>query len=171
MSFETVTIGDATLRETSFNSVHFSSEKDTWATPQAFFDKQNAIHNFTLDVCAQHDSAKCATYYTAEDDAFTKPWGGIVWMNPPYGRGIGKWMQRAYEASLNGAKVVCLVPSRTDTAWWWDFALKGEIEFIKGRLKFGDAKSGAPFPSALVVFNPPLPAPPKQEQMSLEASA
>jgi site-specific DNA-methyltransferase (adenine-specific) len=78
-------------------------------------------------------------------------------MNPPYARGkngIIRWMQRAYQASLEGAKVVCLVPSRTDTAWWWDFARKGEIEFIKGRLKFGGAKSGAPFPSALVVFNP-----------------
>jgi phage N-6-adenine-methyltransferase len=138
------------------NKVHFSSKKDTWSTPQSFFDKQNAIHGFTLDVCAQHDSAKCENFYTAEDDAFTKPWEGVIWMNPPYVRGkngIIRWMQRAYEASLNGAKVVCLVPSRTDTAWWWDFALKGEIEFIRGRLKFGGKKTSAPFPSALVVFN------------------
>ena len=137
------------------NLVHFSSEKETWETPQDFFDKQNALHGFTLDVCAQHHSAKCPTYYTVEDDAFVKPWDGVIWMNPPYGRGIIRWMKRAYEASLDGAKVVCLVPARTDTAWWWEYAMKGQIEFIRGRLKFGGAKTGAPFPSALVVFNPP----------------
>lgn len=137
------------------SNVHFSSKKDTWATPQAFFDKQNAIHGFTLDVCAQHDSAKCANYYTAEDDAFTKPWEGVIWMNPPYKRYVlEKWIKRAYEASQAGAKVVCLVPSRTDTKWWWNYCMKGEIEFIKGRLKFGGAKNSAPFPSALVTFNP-----------------
>jgi site-specific DNA-methyltransferase (adenine-specific) len=137
------------------NQVHFSSQKDTWATPQDFFDKLNNIHNFTLDVCAQPDSAKCPVYYTKEDDAFTKPWAGTIWMNPPYGRQIGKWMKRAYEASLTGAKVVCLVPARTDTNWWWEFARKGDIEFIRGRLKFGGVQTSAPFPSAVVVFNPP----------------
>lgn len=135
-------------------NVHFSSAKDTWATPQDFFDKQNERFNFTLDVCAQHDSAKCAKYYTKEDDAFTKPWAGTIWMNPPYGREIGLWMERAYRASCHGAAVVCLVPARTDTAWWWDWAMKGQIEFIRGRLKFGGAKNSAPFPSALVIFNP-----------------
>ena len=73
-------------------------------------------------------------------------------MNPPYGRVIGHWMKKAYEESLSGAKVVCLVPSRTDTAWWHDYAMKGQIEFIRGRLKFGDAKNSAPFPSAIVIF-------------------
>ena len=73
-------------------------------------------------------------------------------MNPPYGREIGLWMKKAYESSLLGAKVVCLVPARTDTAWWHDYAMKGEIEFLRGRLKFGDAKNSAPFPSAVVVF-------------------
>jgi len=74
-------------------------------------------------------------------------------MNPPYGRTIGHWMKKAYESSLTGATVVCLVPSRTDTRWWHDYAMKGQIEFIRGRLKFGNAKNSAPFPSALVVFN------------------
>ena len=136
------------------SAVHFSSKRDTWSTPQAFFDKQNEIHNFTLDVCALEDSAKCKDYYTPQDDAFTKSWDGVVWMNPPYGRGIGKWIKKAYESSLQGAKVVCLVPARTDTAWWWDYCTKGEIEFIRGRLKFGGSKNSAPFPSALIVFNP-----------------
>ena len=73
-------------------------------------------------------------------------------MNPPYGREIGKWMQKAYESSLQGATVVCLIPARTDTAWWHDYAMKGQIEFLRGRLKFGGHKNSAPFPSAIVVF-------------------
>ena len=75
-------------------------------------------------------------------------------MNPPYGRGIGQWMQKAYESAQMGATVVCLVPARTDTAWWHDYAMRGEITFIRGRLKFGNAKNSAPFPSALIVFKP-----------------
>ena len=73
-------------------------------------------------------------------------------MNPPYGRTIKSWMKKAYEESLKGVTVVCLVPSRTDTIWWHDYAVKGDIEFIKGRLKFNGHKNSAPFPSAVVVF-------------------
>ena len=79
-------------------------------------------------------------------------WRGVCWMNPPYGRTIGNWMKKAYESSLEGATVVCLVPARTDTGWWHNYAMKGDIEFIKGRLKFGGSKNSAPFPSAVVVF-------------------
>jgi hypothetical protein len=75
-------------------------------------------------------------------------------MNPPYGREIKKWVKKAYESSLLGATVVCLVPSRTDTSWWHEYCVKGEIEFIRGRLKFGGSKSPAPFPSAVVIFKP-----------------
>lgn len=133
-------------------SVHFSSKTDLWATPQKFFDKYDAVHNFTLDVCASKDNAKCADYYDIEANGLSQSWHGVCWMNPPYGRDIGKWMKKAYESSLQGATVVCLVPSRTDTKWWHDYAMQGQIEFIKGRLKFGDAKNSAPFPSAIVVF-------------------
>jgi phage N-6-adenine-methyltransferase len=133
-------------------SVHFSSTTDMWSTPQAFFDKLNDVHNFTLDACATHENAKCADYFTEADCGLKKKWVGTVWMNPPYGRTIGLWMCKAYESSLGGAKVVCLVPARTDTAWWHDYAMKGEIEFIRGRLKFGNAKNSAPFPSAIVIF-------------------
>ena len=134
-------------------SVHFSSATDLWSTPQDFFDKQNAIYGFTLDVCATADKTKCARYFTEADDGLAQPWHGVCWMNPPYGRAIGLWMRKAYESHLTGATVVCLVPSRTDTRWWHDYAMKGQIEFIRGRLKFGDAKNSAPFPSALVVFS------------------
>lgn len=134
-------------------SVHFSSATDLWSTPQDFFNKQDAIYNFTLDVCATADNTKCARFFTETDDGLAQDWTGVCWMNPPYGRTIGRWMHKAYESHLTGATVVCLVPSRTDTRWWHDYAMKGQIEFIKGRLKFGNAKNSAPFPSALVIFD------------------
>ena len=82
------------------------------------------------------------------------------WMNPPYGREIGKWMKKAYEESQQGCTVVCLVPSRTDTAWWHDYAMKAdEIRYIRGRLKFQGAENSAPFPSAVVIFRPPIHKP------------
>ena len=136
--------------------VHFSSATDLWATPQDFFDELNNEFNFDLDVCANDENAKCAKYYTAENDGLAQDWKGTCWMNPPYGREIGKWMRKAYESSRGGATVVCLVPARTDTRWWHDYATNGEIRFIKGRLKFGDQKNSAPFPSAIVIFKQEL---------------
>jgi len=135
-------------------SVHFSSKTDLWATPQAFFDRVAAEHGpFDVDVCALPENAKAPAYFTPDDDGLKQEWRGRCWMNPPYGRGIGDWMRKAYEASQAGAKVVCLVPARTDTAWWHDYAAKGSVTFIRGRIKFGEATSNAPFPSALVVFS------------------
>ena len=136
----------------SINAGMMSSATDMWSTPQAFFDDYNAIYQFDVDVCATAENALCAKFYSPEDDGLSKEWCGVCWMNPPYGREIGKWMQKAYESSLHGATVVCLVPARTDTAWWHDYAMKGNIEFIRGRLKFGGSKNSAPFPSAVVVF-------------------
>lgn len=133
-------------------SVHFSSASDNWATPQAFFDKLNAEFDFDLDVCADKLNAKCDRFFTKEDDGLAQTWQGVVWMNPPYGREIGKWMFKAVESWKAGATVVCLVPARTDTAWWHDYATQGEIRFIRGRLKFGNSKTAAPFPSAVIVY-------------------
>lgn len=133
-------------------NVHFSSASDDWATPQDLFDELNAVHNFTLDVCASKNNAKCDEYFTKEQDGLLQEWHGTVWMNPPYGREISFWMQKAYFESAKGVKTVCLVPARTDTAWWHDYAMKGEITFLRGRLKFGGHKNSAPFPSAIVVF-------------------
>ena len=99
--------------------------------------------------------AKCKEFYAdGFPDALARRWTGVCWMNPPYGRTIGAWMRKAYNASRDGATVVCLIPSRTDTAWWHYYAMKGEIRFMRGRLKFGGAKNSAPFPSAIVVFRP-----------------
>lgn len=133
--------------------VHFSSETDRWATPQDFFDKVAERYPFTLDVCALESNAKCARFFSPEDDGLAQDWDGeVCWMNPPYGRQIGVWMAKAVEEWQRGAVVVCLVPARTDTRWWHDYAMRGEVTFIRGRLKFGGAKNSAPFPSALVVF-------------------
>ncbi|RUR59902.1 adenine methyltransferase [Bacillus sp. VKPM B-3276] len=132
----------------------FSSATDLWPTPQPFYDELDREFRFTLDPCSTHDNAKCALHYTQEDDGLTQEWAPhTVFMNPPYGREIKAWMQKAYEESRKGATVVCLVPARTDTVWFHDYVYrKGEIRFVKGRLKFGDAKNSAPFPSMVVVY-------------------
>lgn len=132
------------------NKVMFSSKTDLWETPQDFFDKLNEEFQFTLDVCATDQNAKCKNYYTAADDGLAQEWNGCCWCNPPYGRAIGKWIKKAYESS---ATVVLLLPARTDTKWFHDYIYnKHEIRFVKGRLKFGGCKVGAPFPSMVVVM-------------------
>jgi len=133
-------------------NVHFSSASDDWATPQSFYDELNKEFNFDLDVCASDTNNKCSRYFTKELNGLAQKWDGIIWMNPPYGREIGEWMKKAFESWEEGATVVCLVPSRTDTKWWHDYAMKGKIRFIRGRLKFGNSKNSAPFPSAVIVF-------------------
>lgn len=137
-------------------SVHFSSATDMWATPQDLFDRLNAEHGFTVDVCATRENAKCARFFTLAEDGLSQPWTGVCWMNPPYGRSIGGWMAKALASAQAGATVVCLVPARTDTNWWHNYAVKGEIEFLRGRLKFGGHKNSAPFPSAVVTFRPDI---------------
>ena len=134
------------------NSVHFQSDCHTWETPPELFEQLDREFSFTLDVCALPENAKCQRYFTPEEDGLSKEWSGVCWMNPPYGQEIGRWMQKAFTSSLRGCTVVCLVPARTDTEWWHQFAVRGEIRFLRGRLKFRGAKSGAPFPSAIVIF-------------------
>lgn len=131
--------------------VMFSSKTDLWATPQSFFDQMNSEFKFNLDVCAIPDNAKCERYFSPEVDGLSQDWGGYcVWCNPPYGREIGKWVKKAAESK---ALVVMLLPARTDTAWFHDYIYhKAEIRFIRGRLKFGDGKNSAPFPSMVVIF-------------------
>jgi len=136
------------------SNVHFSSKTDLHSTPQAFFDKLNDEFDFLVDVCANHENKKCKIYFTEEDSGLDKVWYGDIWMNPPYGREIGKWMKKAHESAQANdfTTVVCLVPARTDKKWWHDYAIQHEVRFIKGRLKFGGAKNSAPFPSAVVVM-------------------
>lgn len=138
--------------------VHYSSKTDLWATPQDLFDKLASEFAFALDVCATPENAKCSSFYTEENDGLAQNWAGICWMNPPYGDAIGEWVKKAYESGQAGATVVCLVPARIDTAWWWNTCRHGEVRFLRGRLKFGDSANSAPFPSAVVVFGPDVTA-------------
>ena len=130
-----------------------SSTTDEWATPQSLFDKLNAAFHFTLDVCATPENAKCAKYYTKAQDGLKQDWGGdIIWCNPPYGREIGRWIEKF---AMHHGVAVMLIPARTDTRWWHSYIDKNpdaHVYFIKGRLKFGGGKNPAPFPSAIVVY-------------------
>lgn len=137
------------------NSGMMTSLSDNWETPPEVFEPLNKEFNFTLDVCASKNNAKCESYYDIDDDGLRCLWQGTCWMNPPYGRQITKWVKKAYESSLHGATVVCLIPARTDTSWWHDYCMKGEVRFIRGRIYFlkdGKKTTAAPFPSAIVIF-------------------
>ncbi|HAV5356857.1 TPA: adenine methyltransferase [Acinetobacter baumannii] len=129
---------------------------DVWATPQNLFDAIDQIFNFDLDVCALPENAKCERYFTPELDGLKQEWTGTCWMNPPYGREISLWIEKAVETANNGHTVVGLLPVRTDVVWWQEHILYREIHYIKGRLKFGGSKHNAPFGCALVVFRPSL---------------
>lgn len=151
------------------NKVHYSSNSTEWETPQYLFDYFNKSlfnFNFTLDVCATPNNTKCKKFFTKKDNGLNQDWGNeTCWMNPPYGKEIRHWVKKAYESSESGATVVCLLPSRTDTTWWHDYCMKAEIILIKGRINFlkryieksGEAflmNTSAPFPSAIVIFEP-----------------
>jgi phage N-6-adenine-methyltransferase len=135
----------------------FSNKVDTWETPMEFFNEINNEFNFTLDPCCFENSAKCKIYFTPKENGLIQNWeGNVVFCNPPYSRAtMGAWVKKCYDESKKpNTKVVMLIPARTDTRYFHDFIYKKakEIRFIKGRLKFGDAKNSAPFPSMLVIF-------------------
>lgn len=146
------------VRSSMVNDGMFTSLTDEWGTPQEFFDLLDAEFGFEWDVCATAENAKCENYWAKEHDGLQQPWRGTCWMNPPYGRVIGNWVRKAYESSRKGATVVCLIPARTDTAYWHDYVMKAdEIRLLRGRLQFvSEASQGhnAPFPSAVVIFRP-----------------
>lgn len=137
-------------------NIHFSSKTDQWETPLIFFiEMESKYGKFDLDVCADETNNKSKKYYTKENDGLRQSWhldGSNIWMNPPYGREIKKWVHKAYEESKHGCRVVCLLPARVDTSWFHDYCTKGKVTFLRGRLKFGDSKNSAPFPSMIVVF-------------------
>jgi site-specific DNA-methyltransferase (adenine-specific) len=137
-------------------SIHFSSNTNEWSTPLSFFVKLNEEFNFTLDPCCTIESAKCTKFFTKKEDGLKQSWEGYnVFMNPPYGREIKDWIKKAHdESKKNNTIVVCLIPARTDTRYWHEYIFNKakDIRFLKGRLKFGNSKNSAPFPSAVVVF-------------------
>ncbi|HEU4648553.1 MAG TPA: DNA N-6-adenine-methyltransferase [Gemmatimonadales bacterium] len=132
-----------------------ASATDDWATPQDLFNRYDAKHHFTLDAAASSANAKCRRYFTKANDGLAQNWGQeTVWVNPRYGRVLAAWVQKAFEASQRGATVVLLLPARTCTRWFHEYALRGDVEFLKGRVKFGGASTAAPFPSMVVTFWP-----------------
>lgn len=145
-------------RETTINSGMFTSDADDWTTPDDFYAVLDREFSFTLDPCAYPHTAKCARFFTKEDDGLRQEWRGSVFVNPPYGRVIGAWVRKAYEAAQTTADVVVmLIPARTCSRYWHDYCMKAaEIRFVKGRLRFGCQQSAkqdnAPFPNAVIVF-------------------
>lgn len=136
-----------------------------WETPADLFAALDSEFGFTLDACATAENAKCARFFTEADDGLAQDWGkDRVWMNPPYGRDVYKWMEKASASAGGGALVVALVFARTDTAWWHDFVWDKEyhiprsgvrVRFLRGRVRFGQNgkfDNPAPAPSAIVIF-------------------
>ena len=133
--------------------VMFSKKSDEWATPQNLFDKLNEEFGFTLDPCATKENTKCEKYFTQQEDGLYQSWcNEVVFCNPPYSQ-IKEWVKKCYDEAGSAIKIVLLIPARTDTRYFHDYIYhKSEIRFIKGRLKFGDSKNSAPFPSMIVIF-------------------
>ncbi len=126
----------------SFNKVMFSSATDHWSTPKDVYMALDAEFNFDFDPCELNSPI----------DGLTIPWGKSNFVNPPYSD-ISNWIKKGFKEWVDDKTVVFLIPSRTDTRWWHDYVMKAnEIRFIKGRLKFGNAKNSAPFPSCIVIF-------------------
>jgi site-specific DNA-methyltransferase (adenine-specific) len=129
-----------------------------WATPQDLFDQINSHFHFTVDVAADASNAKCEKFYDKEADGLSKDWAGeTVWCNPPYGRVIKDWVKKAADtvAASDTTTVILLCPARTDVAWFHDHCYNKpncKVQFVRGRLKFGGSKVGAPFPSMLLIF-------------------
>lgn len=125
-------------------NVHFSSASDRWATPKHVYEALDAEFRFNYDPCPLDGCID------AKSSLFSEWRGKRVFCNPPYGPEIPRFLARAEEAEL----AVFLIPARTDTRWFHDMVLTKakEIRFLRGRLKFGDAKNSAPFPSMLVIY-------------------
>lgn len=148
-----------------------SSERHDWETPPDFFAELDAEFHFEIDVCALPHNAKCATFYAPQDDGLRQPWApSVCWMNPPYGREIGAWVEKAAAEAREGALVVGLLPARTDTRWFHEHVLgRAELRFIRGRIRFVGAPHSAPFPSLVAVWQCPGNVPEKTDQERGEA--
>lgn len=149
----------------------FSSSSIEWGTPEKFFKAvESEFGRMELDAAAREGNTLCPEFVSPEEDALSgESWRrpsmkkGLVWLNPPWGRGVGKWVEAAArQSSKNDLTVVCLLPANTDTAWWHDIIMAeaAEIRFIRGRLHFvrADGHTGpCPKGVALVVFSPHFP--------------
>lgn len=119
------------------NDGRWHGKGSDWATPHELYGILNDEFHFTLDACASDWNTKHKNYFSEKDNALEKDWGNnIVFMNPPYGKVLNDWMRKAFESATKGATVVCLVPASTDLAWWHDYAMKGEIRYLRGKPRF-----------------------------------
>jgi phage N-6-adenine-methyltransferase len=146
--------------------------RDDWETPDWLFDVLDKEFRFGIDCAASERTTKVPSFYISEEDDALRPekeWGlgaatDSAWLNPPYGRGVGDWVEKAYLESRKGLTVVVLLFARTDTKWWHEYAMKAaEIRFIKGRLRFlqdGEQRGTAAAPSCVLVFTPWSEGPP-----------
>jgi len=133
-------------------STKFDSKRQDWETPDSLFIPLLEEFGLALDVCATSQNAKCSKYFDIAINGLVQSWRGVCWMNPPFGE-QGKWVRKAFEESQKNAEtVVCLLPARTNTNWWHDYVMKGEVRFIRGRPKFKGAEHGLPQPLAIVIF-------------------
>ncbi len=151
-----------------YESTAFSTGTTEWRTPHWLFRELNIQFHFGLDPCATKANALCKNFFSKEDDGLSQDWTGYgpVFMNPPYGRSVNCWMQKALESAAHGATVVCLIPARTDTSWWHDCVIghpksdgvEREVRFLRGRVDFrgmpSTRRSRAPFASAIVIMKP-----------------
>ena len=143
-----------------------------WSTPPELFAEINAEFNFTLDPCATAKSAKCADFFTEEQNGLNQNWGGVVFMNPPYGKEIRSWIYKARVSAAAGALVVGLIPAATDQDWWHDHIVGvAEVRYLRGRPRFlvyeddGSTKWASPFqPVLIVIWRPGVPMPSKLSQ-------
>jgi site-specific DNA-methyltransferase (adenine-specific) len=136
--------------------IQFSSKNKNWETPQSLFNQYNEIYNFTYDLAADKFNKKCKFYFSKKDNSLTKDWHkikGWLWLNPPYGRDVIKWVEKSHNEALKGAKIIMLIFAKTDTKYFHNYIYnKYEIEFLKGRLKFGNSKNNAPYGNMIVKF-------------------
>ena len=132
------------------------SDRTCWETPPELFARLNWVFCFRLDVCALPGNAKCARFFTPEDDGLEQPWAPhVCWMNPPYGRGISAWLKKAWQESQRGATVVALLPGDTSTRWWHDWVQgKASVFPLEGRVRFVGADGSPNFSSVIAIYWP-----------------
>ena len=138
--------------------VEASEKSIEWGTPPEIFEPLNKEFGFTMDVCATSENAKCKKYISKEENALQQYWTGVCWMNPPFGRYVKNWIEKAKEEAEAGrATTVCLIPAKTNTNWWHEMIINNaEVRFVRGRIKFiqngKQSTQALPWPMAIIIF-------------------
>ena|SRR5215472_8502640 len=134
-----------------------------WRTPKWLVDRiRDDIFGgvIDLDPCTDDTNPTSARrFYTPVNDGILQPWynAATIYVNPPYGKTIGKWVTKAVLTERSRSRIVVLVPARTDSKWaQLLLANMTNALFFRGRLSFelpGQIEQSAPFPSMLVGLN------------------